>query len=108
MNEVDTHSSYRECWSTGFDNTATGSGALFSNTTGFNNVADGFAAAINITMGSNNTVLGMPKLEFFIDTALSPNEPGYSSKRVVDPESERQIALANFSEAAEIFPLETK
>src|SRR6266540_3265706 len=40
-------------------NTATGAGALSSNTTGFNNTADGLSALLGNTTGSGNVALGI-------------------------------------------------
>ena len=46
---------------TGVNNTADGSGALFSNSNGVNNTADGFQA-LNSNLGSNNTAIGASAL----------------------------------------------
>src|SRR5438132_13891255 len=49
---------------TGFDNTANGSGALFSNTTGSDNTANGSAALNSNTTGADNTANGALALQF--------------------------------------------
>jgi hypothetical protein len=47
---------------TAAENTATGAGALFSNTTGADNTANGTFALFSNTDGSNNTAVGVSAL----------------------------------------------
>jgi len=62
-------------------NTASGYGALYSNTTGFNNVASGYLALLHNTTGEGNTAVGQ--------SALGSNTTGVENTAVGD------VALPN-------------
>jgi uncharacterized coiled-coil protein SlyX len=76
---------------TGYLNTATGAGALASNTIGIDNTATGYATLYNNTSGNFNTAIGEAALTFnttgYLNTAtgalaLDQNTTGYSNTAI--------------------------
>ena len=65
-------------FNTGFDNTATGFDALFSNTTGLDNTANGVAALKDNTTGYSNTATGVDAL-FSNSTGSSNTANGFAA-----------------------------
>jgi hypothetical protein len=76
---------------TGFRNTASGEGALFSNTTGFRNTASGQGALFSNDTGFRNTASG--------DGALSSNTTGSNNTAVG---AEANVSVGNLTNATAI------